>query len=84
MKYPLLRQLPGLLILHETKELSGCRSGNCKMLLTLEFLSNSRTRLSYGANPTTSLTTDLTNWVFLDNLPFRWLGLIVLGMAVVS
>jgi hypothetical protein len=50
---------------------------------TLEFLNNSRTRLSYGANPTTSLTTDLTNWVFFDNRPLRWLGFTFFGMVVV-
>lgn len=48
------------------------------------FLNNSITRLSYGANPATSLTTLLTNFVFDDWMPLRWLGLTVFAITVVD
>ena len=51
---------------------------------TLEFLSNSITRRSYGEKPTTSRTIERTNFVREDWMPLRWLGRTVLGMGVVG
>lgn len=53
-------------------------------LRTLEFLKSSITRRSYGEKPTTSLTTERTNFVFWDWIPLRCEGLTVFGMAVVG
>ena len=53
-------------------------------LLTLEFLSNSKTRRSYAENPATSRMIDRTNFVFVDVTPLRWLGRTALGMGVVG
>ena len=51
---------------------------------TLEFLSSSITRRSYGENPATSRITDRTNLVFVDVMPLRWLGRTAFGIAVVG
>lgn len=49
---------------------------------TLPFLSNSSTLLSYGENPTTSLTTERTNLFRSDRWPFRLAGRADLGIEV--
>ena len=52
--------------------------------LSFELRSNSITRRSYGANPTTSRTIERTNLVRVDWTPFLCEGFTTLGMAVVG
>ena len=52
-------------------------------LLSFEFLNNSMTRRSYGANPTTSRTIERTNLVRVDWTPFLCEGLTDFGISVV-
>lgn len=84
--YPLLRQLPRLLVLESMANNASAARVRARetKLRTLEFLNSSITRRSYGEKPATSRTIERTNLVRADWTPFRWLGRTVFGMAVVG